>query len=134
MSDRLKTNLFKIDGLPMVAPDQDAQFSYEDIDSADTGRDETGRMHRSVVLYKVGKWAFTYNKISNADYEYMEQLFGNKAEFKFTRPDRSNPDVMRTTMCYRSKYGMVAHNIVKKEWLGYAFDIIEMDTTAVSET
>lgn len=124
--NRARTNLFKIDGLPMVAPDQDMPFSYEDIDSADTGRDETGRMHRDVVLFKVGKWAFTYTDISKADYIYMEGLFANKPSFQFTRPKRTDPASSETTECYRSKYSMVSHNLLKQKWTTYSFDIIEM--------
>lgn len=126
MSNRAKTNLFKIDGMPMVVPDHGVPFSYEDIDSADTGRDETGRMHRDVVLFKVGKWAFSYTEISLEDYTYLESLFGNKSSFTFTRPSRTNPAVSESTECYRSKYSMNAENLAKQKWVSYVFDIIEM--------
>mgnify|MGYP007112557199 CR=1 FL=1 len=54
------TNLFKIDGKPMFAPDGDMGFSFEDLDGADSGRDEAGVMHRVIVRHSVGTWSFTY--------------------------------------------------------------------------
>ena len=39
----------------MLAPDEGVEMSFEDLDSADAGRDEAGYMHRSVVRYKVGE-------------------------------------------------------------------------------
>ena len=36
---RKKTNLFLIDGLPMLAPDENVEISMEDIDASDSGRD-----------------------------------------------------------------------------------------------
>ena len=48
------TELYKIDGKPMVAPDADVQMSFEDLDGAQSGRDESGFMHRILVRRKVG--------------------------------------------------------------------------------
>ena len=44
---RKKTDLFLIDGQPMLAPDENVEISVEDIDASDSGRDESGVMHRS---------------------------------------------------------------------------------------
>ena len=57
---RKKTDLFLIDGLPMLAPDENVELSPEDIDASDSGRDESGVMHRFVVQQGVGKWTFSY--------------------------------------------------------------------------
>ena len=46
---------FQINGKPILAPDADIQIEYNDLDSADSGRDETGFLHRSVVRSKVRK-------------------------------------------------------------------------------
>ena len=35
---RVKTELFQINGKPMFAPDADIDFSYDDLDDADSGR------------------------------------------------------------------------------------------------
>lgn len=119
------TDLFKINGKPMFAPDADIDFSYEDLDSEDTGRDESGYMHRIVVRYKVMSGAFEFSHISEADMRYMESLFPDESDFEFTRPSRLNSDIPVTTRCYRSKYGISWRNAKTGQWRNYKFSIIE---------
>lgn len=116
---------YKINGVSILAPDTEVTESYEDIDSPDTGRDETGRMHRDVVLYKVGKWGFQYDLMTKEDYIYMESLFPDAGTFEFTRPSRTNPDVSVTTTCYRSKYDLAYFSPTRGRWKNYKFNIIE---------
>ena len=119
------TDLFKINGKPMFAPDADIDFSYEDLDSEDTGRDESGYMHRIVVRYKVMSGSFEFSHISEADMQYMESLFPDEPDFEFTRPSRLNSDIPVTTRCYRSKYGISWRNAKTGQWRNYKFNIIE---------
>lgn len=119
------TDLFKINGKPMFAPDADIDFSYEDLDSEDTGRDESGYMHRIVVRYKVMSGAFEFSHISESDMRYMESLFPDEPDFEFTRPSRLNSDIPVTTRCYRSKYGISWRNAKTGQWRNYKFNIIE---------
>ena len=123
---RVTSDLFKINGVNMFPPDEDMEFSFEDIDSADAGRDEAGKMHRIVVRYKVGKWSFSYKVMSEADYQYMESLFPNEGSFQFTHPSRLNASVPETTECYRSKYSTSWRNARLGKWMNYKFNIIEM--------
>lgn len=120
-----KTDLFKIDGKPMFASDADVEFSYEDLDSADSGRDESGVLHRIVIRYKVMSSSYEFSHISEADMQYMESLFGNKPDFLFTRPSRTDSSKPVTTRCYRSKYGISWHNARTGAWRNYKFSIIE---------
>ena len=122
---RVKTDLFKINGKPMFAPDADIDFSYEDLDSEDTGRDESGYMHRIVVRYKVMSGSFEFSHISEADMQYMESLFPDEHDFEFTRPSRLNSDIPVTTRCYRSKYGISWRNARTGQWRNYKFNIVE---------
>lgn len=122
---RVKTDLFKINGKPMFAPDADIDFSYEDLDDADSGRDESGYMHRIVIRYKVMTGSFVFSFISEEDMKYMESLFPDEPDFEFTRPSRLNPDNPVTTRCYRSKYGISWHNARTGLWRNYKFNIIE---------
>lgn len=122
---RVKTDLFKINGVPMFAPDADIDFSYEDLDDADSGRDESGYMHRIVVRYKVMTGSFVFSFISEEDMKYMESLFPDEPDFEFTRPSRLDPDTPVTTRCYRSKYGISWHNARTGLWRNYKFNIIE---------
>ena len=52
---RKKTNLFLIDGQPMLAPDENMQITAQDIEAADAARDESGFLHRFTVRQNVGK-------------------------------------------------------------------------------
>lgn len=114
-----------INGKPMFAPDADIDFSYEDLDDADSGRDESGYMHRIVVRYKVMSGSFVFSHLSQDDYIYMESLFPDAANFEFTRPSRTNPNVLETSTCYRSKYGISWQNARTGQWRNYKFNIIE---------
>lgn len=109
----------------MFAPDADIDFSYEDWDSPDSGRDERGYLHRVVVRYKVMSGSFVFSHISEEDYARMESLFPDEPDFEFTRPSRRDPSVLETTRCYRSKYGISWHNARTNQWKNYKFNIIE---------
>ena len=119
------TNLFQINGKPLLVPDAQVGMSYEDVDSSDAGRDESGYMHRVMVRNKVGVWSFTYHHLTEAEKNYMETLFGSGAVFQFTHPDRVNAAHMVTTQCYRSKYNLSWRNCKTGLWSNYSFNIIE---------
>ena len=82
---RAKTNLFQINGVPMLAPDAEVVSSFEDLDASDAGRDESGFMHRIVVRYKVGSWKFEYSHLTEEEKAYMESLFPDADTFLFQR-------------------------------------------------
>ena len=94
---RKKTELFLINGVPMLAPDSEVGMSYEDLDSADSGRDESGVMHRIPVRYKVGVWSFSYSHLTTPELQYLESLFPEAGEFDFTHPSRLDPTVPAVT-------------------------------------
>jgi len=81
------TELYQVDGVPMLAPDADVLLSFSDLDSADSGRDESGVMHRIVVRRNVATWEFQYSALSAQAYEYIRNLFAGKTEFTFTYPE-----------------------------------------------
>lgn len=122
---RKKTELFKINGTPMLVPDEEVAVGYEDLDSSDSGRDESGVMHRSVVRYKVGSWKFEYSNLTEDEKRYMEGLFPDAPHFQFTHPSRKDASQAETTKCYRSKYGISWRNAKTGVWSGYSFSIIE---------
>ena len=118
------TNLFRINGKPILAPDTGVTVNYEDLDAADSGRDESGVMHRVVVRYKVPSWSFSYDTLTEAEKRYMESLFPEAPTFTFTHPDRSDSFRTVDTECYRSKYGIAWKNARTGLWSGYSFQII----------
>ena len=122
---RSYTNLFLINGKQMFAPDAEVGVSYSDLDADDSGRDESGYMHRIVVRYKLGTWSFEYASITEAERRYLEELFGETPDFDFSHPDRLNAEKQVTCKAYRSKYSISWHNARTGQWRNYKFNIIE---------
>ena len=122
---RAKTELFRINGIPMLAPDTEVAVNYEDLDAADAGRDESGYMHRVVVRYKVASWTFHYSHLTEEEKKYMESLFPEEPTFMFHHPDRTDATKSKSTRCYRSKYGLSWKNARTGLWSGYSFTIIQ---------
>lgn len=119
------TNLFRVNDKPMFAPDEDVAVTYTDLDGEDSGRDESGVMHRIVIRYKMGTWSFEYSHITEEEKRYMEELFGDAPDFEFTHPDRIRSDKVVTTRAYRSNYGITWHNLRTGQHRNYKFNIIE---------
>lgn len=121
---RNKTDLFQVNGKPMLTPDAEVSVSYEDLDAAEAGRDEQGFMHRILVRSKVPSWEFSYSYLTEAEKAYMESLFGDSATFTFTHPGRMDATTPEQTLCYRSKYTISWKNARTGLWSGYGFRII----------
>lgn len=121
---RPTTDLFTVNGRPMLVPDSQVSVSYEDLDSADAGRDEAGYMHRILVRSKIPSWSFSYSHLTEAEKQYMEGLFGEAATFRFGHPSRLDAAQTEFTQCYRSKYGISWQNARTGLWAGYSFQII----------
>lgn len=117
--------IFLIDGKPMLLPDADMQVSFEDLDGASAGRDESGVMHRVVLRYKVGKWSFAYACLSQKEYAYMEALFAGKPCFQFTFPSLTEKNASTTVTAYRASHGIGWHNAKTGDFRNYKFSIIE---------
>lgn len=120
---RSTTELFKINGQNMLAPDEEVEVSYEDIDAADAGRDQAGFMHRIPVRTKVASWNFVYDTLTDEEKNYMESLFGDSATFTFTHPGRDG--TVKESLCYRSKYSLSWKNARLGLWRNYSFTVIE---------
>lgn len=121
---RNTTDLFLINGKPILAPDEKVAVSYEDLDDGNSGRDEAGFMHRQVLRYKVPVWSFSYSYLTEQERQYMESLFPDAPTFQFTCPSRLNASVAETHTCYRSKYGISWKSARSGLWMGYSFQII----------
>ena len=119
------TELYQIDGLPMVAPDSDVQMSFEDLDGAQSGRDESGFMHRILVRRKVGVWEFTYSHLTRQEYAYMMSILPTGGSFRFTHPSREDSTQPAVTQAYISKYGVVWHSAKTDSYRNLTFSIIE---------
>jgi len=112
------TALYQIDGKQMLAPDAQVEMSFEDLDSADSGRDESGVMHRFVVRRKVGTWSFHYSRLTQAEYEYMQSILPQAGCFLFTYPGGS-------CMAYLSGYSVVWEGLATGCYRDLKFSIIQ---------
>ena len=122
---RKKTELFKVNGMPMFAPDADVGFSYEDLEDGDSGTDEGGYLHRTVVRHKVGSWSFSFTDMTEEERQYMENLFPDNSDFEFTHPDRLDASIAVTTRAYRTGCSISWQNARTGLWRNYKFDIVE---------
>ncbi len=120
---RTTTDLFLVNNIPMLVPDENVEISAEDIDASDSGRDESGVMHRFVVRRGVRKWTFSYAYLTEEEYRYMESLFAGVDIFRFTFPDREGKS--QTAMAYRSKHGILWHSAATGQYRNYSFSIVE---------
>ncbi len=119
------TNLYKINGKALFAPDENVSMSFEDLEASDTGMDEGGFLHRIVVRHKVGTWSFYYSHISQEEYAYMLSLLPLSGSFTFTHPKLTDCAQTEDTAAYCSKYSIVWHSAKTKDYRNFKFDIIE---------
>lgn len=114
---------FLIDGQPILAPDEDIQIIYEDLDSEDSGRDESYVMHRIVVREGVKKIPLSYAFLNRDEYRYMESLFKGKPSFLVECRDESGAPL--SFIAYRAKRSITVSNVKTGLHKNYNFNIIE---------
>ena len=122
---RQKVNFYQVDGQPMLAPDAEPEFSFSDLDAGDTGRDESGVMHRVMIREKVGRWSFSYAWLTDEELSYLRGLFAGKSQFTFTHPAFGDSDATETCIAYMSQYSAVWKNRSTGLWRNFKFNIIQ---------
>lgn len=122
---RSKVNFYQVDGVPMLAPDEEPEFSFADLDASDSGRDESGVMHRIMVREKVGSWSFSYASLSDEELAYLRGLFAGKAQFTFTHPVFGNSNATESCTAYMSQCSAVWKNQRTGLWRNFKFNIIQ---------
>lgn len=112
-----------IDGQPILTPDEDLEMEYSDLDSAESGRDEAGVMHRIVLRTGVRKLTLRYGQLTREEYRYMTALFAGKREFTVTCRDHDGfPTAFRA---YHSNHGITVRNARTGLYRNYQISIIE---------
>lgn len=122
---RQKVNFYQVDGIPMLAPDAEPEFSFADLDASDSGRDESGVMHRIMVREKVGTWSFSYAHLSDEELACLRDLFAGKAQFAFTHPVLGNSGTTETCTAYMSQCSVLWKNQRTGQWRNFQFNIIQ---------
>ena len=122
---RTKVDFYQVDGVPLLVPDAEPEFSFADLDASDSGRDESGVMHRLVVREKVGTWSFTYGALTDEELQYLRELFAGKVQFTFTHPVFGDSNATETCTAYMSQYSAVWKNQRSGLWRNFKFNIIQ---------
>jgi len=112
-----------IDGKPVLVPDEDIAVEYTDLDAEESGRDESGVMHRIVARRGVMKISLPYSMVTREEYLYMESLFAGKSVFTLTYRDHDAQAAQR--QCYRSNHGLTIRNAKTGMYKNYKCSIIE---------
>lgn len=118
------SELFQINGKPMLAPDAGVEMSFEDLESGDSGRDESGFMHRIVVRHKLGVWSFAYSHLTKEEYAYMLSILP-EGSFTFTHPQLGDNTKSETTRAYISGYGITWQSARTGQYRDLKFSITQ---------
>lgn len=116
-------NTFLVDGKPILAPDTGMELSYQDLDSEDAGRDESGFMHRAVLREKVTTWGLEYAFLTEGEYRYLLSLFAGKPTFTVTYQSLEGLAVQ--TQAYCSTVSAALKNRAAGVYQNLKFNIIE---------
>ena len=114
---------FQIDGRPILVPDADVTWEYNDLDSDESGRDESGVMHRIVLRHGVRKCVLPYETLTREEYLYMRSLLEGKSEFEVRYRDHSGQESVFTA--YHSNHIITVHNAKTGIYKNYNPSIIE---------
>lgn len=109
--------------MPMLAPDAGVEISFSDLDSEDSGRDEGGFMHRSVIRERVRTWGFSYAVLTAEEYRYIDALFRGKSTFPFRFRGLDGRE--ETVQAYCSKGSITLYNQRAGVYKNLKFNIIE---------
>ena len=99
---------FLIDGQPILMPDEGVEINLEDLDSSESGRDESGVMHRIVLREKVRKYGLPYAYLTREEYLYTMSLFQGKPTFEVKKREPDGSEIVLTAYC--SKVGITLQN------------------------
>lgn len=114
---------FLIDGKPILIPDEGVQINLEDLDSSESGRDESGVMHRFVLREKVRKYSLPYGTLTKEEYLYLISLFAGKPTFEVEKREPDGTIVKFPAYC--SKVGISLFNRRTGEYKNLTLNIIE---------
>lgn len=99
---------FKINGKPILVPDSGVSISKADIDAPETGRDESGYMHRVILRKGVLTFGFSYAVLTAEEYRYMQDLLTESPTVEVEYVDSHGKKA--TTKAYCSNHSISLHS------------------------
>ena len=127
MADYFKINGVPLDGRSLPEPAHGgAIFSVQDIDSAETGRNQEGTMIRERVATKI-KWQFTFPPLNRAMCSAILNAIAD-VTFELEYPDPFSPTEMATKTCYVGDRTAPAYSTASgmPMWENIAFSVVEI--------
>lgn len=89
---------FQVDGRPLLMPDAGVAVKKQQLLAADSGRDESGFLHRRLLRQDMRQWDFSYGAVTAGEYRYLMSLFEGRGSFLFSfRAEDGQP---QTARCY----------------------------------
>lgn len=114
---------YQIDKQPLLVPDAGVEISFSDLDGEDSGRDEAGFMHRTVLRERVRTWGFSYAVLTAEEYRYLDSLFQGKHTFTFAFRGLDGKPAQCQAYC--SKGSITLYNRRQGLYKNLKFNIIE---------
>lgn len=114
---------FQIDGKPVLVPDADLSVSAFDMAAEDSGRDESGVLHRFLLRQGVRSFILRYDTLSRNEYRYLRALIEGKDTFCVTY--RNADDQPAELIGYCTGYSLLLHNARQGIYKGMKLEIQE---------
>lgn len=114
---------FLIDGKPILMPDEGVSISASDMETEDSGTDESGVLHRFLLREKVRSFGLAYDTLTLEEYRYMRALIRGKTSFEVKYRDPDGQLAELTAYC--SGYSLSLHNARLGLFKGLKLEIME---------
>ena len=114
---------FLIDGKPVLMPDEGLSIGVSDMETEDSGTDESGVMHRFLLREKVRSFGLVYDTLNLEEYRYMRSLVQGKTTFgvKYRDPDGQLAELT----AYCTGYSIALQNARLGLFKGLKLEILE---------
>lgn len=119
---RAFTEEFRIDGKPMLMPDAGLKIGCTDLEG-DSGRDESGFLHRQMIRTDMRTWGFSYALLTAEEYTYVRSLLRGKGSFAFTFRNEDGEEETVTAYCKQTSAAYWSHR--RGLYKEMQFEIIE---------
>lgn len=67
-------DFYKLGGKALPVPDGEVVLRKTDLEAPESGRDESGWLHRSVLRQGLGRWEFSWSRVTGEEYAYLAGL------------------------------------------------------------
>jgi hypothetical protein len=114
---------FQIDGRPVLVPDADLSVSAFDMAAEDSGRDESGVLHRFLLRQGVRSFVLRYDTLTQQEYRYLCSLIEGKDTIRVTY--RNADDQSAELIGYCAGYSLLVHNARQGIYKGMKLEIQE---------